>query len=216
MQGSISSSFLWRSTVLCVLVTGSSLEYGNLTGCVNEDRIPARQGVFAAFKTSERLVGESLFSLNGSTLLWARPFSLYGPGQRPDALVPSAFRSLRKGKKPDIQTPDALKDFTHVDDVARGLAALTTSAAPAGVYNLGSGRLTRIRDLVNLIARLLGRPEVFTLVDQVDAEVNAPTNQAGEGFWANIERIRQHTGWVPLLSLEEGIRKTLASWIEES
>jgi nucleoside-diphosphate-sugar epimerase len=193
-----------------ILVTGSCAEYGNLKGCLTEDRVPSAQGIFAKFKTSQRLVGESLFAPRGISFLWARPFFVYGPGQRAAALIPSVFQSLRAGKSLNVRTPNARHDFIHVEDVARGLVALITTECPPGVYNLGSGQITRVRDLINLMARQLKRPEVYLSPDLVDIESARATTPYGDGFWADIERMQRLTGWRALLSLEEGIRKTVA------
>ncbi len=184
-----------------LVVTGTCFEYGDLSGCLAEDRHPQTQGLFAAFKAAQRLVATSLFAGSATTLIWARPFYVYGPGQRPASLIPSCYRSLQEGRKPEVKTPDLLNDFIHVEDVAAGLAVLATSPAAAGIYNLGSGQPTRIRDVVNLLARCLGRPPVFE-----------PSVAAGAGFWADMTRMVQQTGWRPQLSLEEGIRRTVDVW----
>ena len=170
-----------------------ALEYGNLTGCLSEDRHPQTQGLFAAFKASQRLVATSLLARSATTLIWARPFFVYGPGQRPTSLVPSCYRTLCEGRKPDIKSPDVLNDFIHVDDVASGMAALATSAAPGGDFNLGSGEPARIRDVANLVARLMGLPAVFE-----------PSAAPGVGFWADMTRMRTLTAWRPKIFLGRG------------
>ncbi|HYV37358.1 MAG TPA: NAD(P)-dependent oxidoreductase [Gemmataceae bacterium] len=196
-----------------LVITGTCFEYSKLTGCVTEDRIGMAPSVFPAFKTAQRIVGESLFSQSSTTFLWARPFFVYGPGQRKTSLIPSVIQSFMRGVPPEIQTPRALQDFIHVDDVASGLAKLATSEAPAGIYNLGSGRATRVADIVNLIARLLHRPEVYPH----DPTLFPSGKENGEGgFWASTERMQKQTGWRPLVSLEEGIRKTLTTLRDQS
>jgi nucleoside-diphosphate-sugar epimerase len=157
--------------------------------------------LFAAFKASQRLVAASLLAGPATTLVWARPFFVYGPGQRPTSLIPSCHRALSEGRKPEIKSPDVLNDFIHVEDVASGLAALAVCEAPAGSYNLGSGTPTRVRDVVNLLARTMGLPEVF-----------GPATAPGVGFWADLTRIEKHTDWRPRFSLEAGIRQTLDVW----
>ena len=184
-----------------IVVAGTCFEYGNLTGCLAEDRHPQTQGLFAAFKASQRLVATSLLAGSATTLLWARPFFVYGPGQRPTSLIPACYRALCEGRKPDIRSPDVINDFIHVDDVAAGMAELATSAAPGGDYNLGSGEPARIRDIANLVARLMGLPAVFE-----------PSAAPGVGFWADLTRMRTLTAWRPRLSLEEGVRRTLEAW----
>jgi len=182
-----------------VIVTGTCFEYGTLTGCLTENQVPATQGLFASFKTAQRVIAQSLFAKSATTFIWTRPFFVYGPGQRATSLIPAVVRSLLSDSKPDIRTPNAIQDFVHVDDVASGLARLATTDAHAGIYNLGSGQGTQVRELANLVARRLGRPSVY-----------AATIDPGEGFWANMDHMRTTTGWEPAISLEEGVAKTIA------
>lgn len=180
-----------------VVVAGTCWEYGSLTGCVNEDQIPDTLGLFAAFKTAQRLAFESLLASTGAELLWARPFFIYGPGQRTTSLIPSVFRALEAGRVPQIQNPDAINDFVFVEDVARGLVTLATGSVSPGTYNLASGQPSRVRDVVNLIARLMNSHEIYP-----------PETQAGSGFWADLTRTKRECGWQPRITLEEGIRRT--------
>ena len=184
-----------------VVVTGTCFEYGNLTGQVTEDQFPLTLKDYPAFKTAQRRIGSALFAEAGVPFLWARPFFVYGAGQRATSLIPSTFAALTEGRLLDIRTPDTVNDFVHVDDVASALARLATRGGPAGVYNIGTGRATRVRDVVNGVARLLNRPEVFP-----------PSNSPGQGYWADLSRIRQQIGWEPAVALDDGIRQTLAAW----
>jgi dTDP-6-deoxy-L-talose 4-dehydrogenase (NAD+) len=203
-----------------VVVSGTCFEYGNLTGPVAEHMQPTKQGLFAAFKSAQRLVATSVLADSATALLWARPFFVYGPGQRATSLIPSAIAALAAGGKPDIRSPDAVNDFVYVDDVARGLAALATSAAPCGTYNLGSATPTRVRDVVNLVARGLNLSDVYpssTGVSRMIPSSAGPENHrrdacATNGFWADLTDTLQSTHWRPQVSLEEGIRLTLAAW----
>lgn len=183
------------------VVTGTCFEYGTLTGCLKETDIPATANLFPTFKTALLLAGKSLFDGDGTSLIWTRPFFVYGSKQRSTSLLPSAFRALKAGETPAIQTPNVINDFVHVDDVAAGIAHLATGSAPSGVYNLGSGVGTRVRDAVNALARVLGVADAF-----------APSDEVGQGFWANMQQMEEVAGWRPQLSLEVGIRRTVEGW----
>src|SRR5262249_44902564 len=121
-----------------VTVTGTCFEYGTLTGQLAEDAQPAKQGLFAAFKGAQRLVARSLYADSGLALIWARPFFVYGPGQRATSLIPSCIAALAAGRKPEIKSPDVVNDFIYVDDVAEGLAALTIGNATTSTHELGA------------------------------------------------------------------------------
>ena len=184
-----------------VIATGSCWEYGDLSGALREDQLPGRQGVFGAFKSAQQMIGQSLLSDAGIRLIWTRPFFIYGPGQRAGSLIPSCISAFAHGRTPEIRSPDAVQDFIHVEDVARALAALVTAPSADGIYNLGSGQPRRVRDMVNVVARLMNQ-----------LAFDPPRTDAPAGMWADISRIRNDTGWEPQLSLEKGIGKTLEQW----
>ena len=187
-----------------VVAAGTCFEYGKLTGCLREEQVGDRLGLFASFKSAQRVVGESLLADGATRLIWARPFFVFGRGQRPTSLIPSCIAALAAGKQPNIKNPNVVNDFVHVEDVAHGLAALATAENVHGIYNLGTGVGTRVRDVANMLAKIMGRQDVFPASEDV-----------GEGFWADMWRIRTDCGWKPRVSLEEGIRKTLAAWSAE-
>ena len=190
---------LCQSNVSKIIVTGTCAEYGNLTGCVAENQRPSDTGHFAAFKEAQRAIGDAVLGSRGKSFIWARPFYVYGPGQRGSSLIPSIVMDLRDRKPLTIRTPDVVNDFIHVADVARGLATLIDSDVPSGVYNVGTGRPTPVRNVVDLIARVTNK-----------AAYLPPQTFPRHGFWADTEKMHTLTGWMPQISLEEGVRQTVA------
>jgi UDP-glucose 4-epimerase len=90
----------------------------------------------------------------GLATLTARPFSVYGPGQRKLA-VHDLLRRLLDGEDPlrVAGSPDVSRDFVWVGDAAGALVQLALAAPAQGeAYNVASGRETTLRELVaNLI-----------------------------------------------------------------
>ncbi len=177
-----------------VVGVGSCFEYGDLQGCVKEDDSPANLSYFAATKTALRLYGERRF---GDRFVWVRPFYVYGPGQRKDALIPSAYAAMRAGEERTLDRPGMLCDFVHVDDVAACIAGLVTFDVPGGVYNLGTGVPWTVKNAV----------------DFVGVKTKSTDKARAGGFWADMEKtVKALHGWWPGITLEEGIRRTIAAW----
>lgn len=189
------------------VAVGSCFEYGDLTGCVSEDMEPKNLSLFASTKRALRLYGERLFRQRGKDFLWVRPFHVYGPGQRKDSLIPSAYKALKAGETLTLRDPDKIHDFVHVDDVASGIAQLAVGQAPAGVYNLGAGDARPPHNAVNHLAFRSGRLGPFP---------GSEPYRLDTGFWADMTKTIQATnGWWPRYDLEEGIRQTVAAWENE-
>jgi nucleoside-diphosphate-sugar epimerase len=176
-----------------VVGMGSCWEYGDVVGPVSEHTAPGRQGLFAAFKSATYTVGRPLLAEGGIALAWLRPFFIYGPGQRATSLIPACIAEVAAGRPPAVRTPEAINDFIHVDDVATATAAVVEAEHAEGIYNVGSGRPTRVGDVANLVCGLLGRPAAF------------PAGAGGKGFWADTGRIVGDTGWSARVTLEEGV-----------
>ena len=91
-----------------------------------------------------------------------------------------------------------------MEDVARAVLAVATTPTAAGVFNLGSGRASRVRDVVERI-RDLAAPGM----DLVFGEIPFRPDQVMH-MEADVSRLRAATGWHPHISLEEGLEGTVA------
>lgn len=150
-----------------------------------------------------------LHGLEGVVL---RPANAYGPGQDPgrgqSALT--VFTHLAARGEPITIWGDgsAVRDYLHVADLVEGVAAVlrlppTKGEAPP-VFNLGTGRGTSLRELVEIIGEALGRrPAVrFTTGRPLDVPANV----------LDSTRLREATGWTPRIAVAAGVREMLAAW----
>src|SRR5439155_12693566 len=84
-----------------------------------------------------------------------RFFTVYGPRQRPEMAITLFTRACLAGEAVPLFGDGSMRrDFTHVDDIVRGvLAAADQTRAGYRVYNLGSGAPVRLDALVDAVAR---------------------------------------------------------------
>lgn len=190
------------SGVRRMIVAGSCWEYGGgASGAVREDDPVQMPGVFAATKRALMTILETVARESRFEYRWARIFFVYGPGQRPQSLLPQVRAAYRAGKAPDLREPSTLQDFVHVDDVAEGLVTLASAEGPSGVFNIGSGQPAAVGEVANLAAEYYGKPH--------PCETAIP-GVPGRGFWADTTRMHALTGWRAGIRLQDGIKKTLA------
>jgi nucleoside-diphosphate-sugar epimerase len=137
----------------------------------------------------------------------ARLFFPYGPGEDPRRLVPSVARAVLAGREAPISGGTQVRDFVHASDVGAALAGLVAGEV-AGPVNVGSGEGTAVREVARLVAAAAGREELL--------DVGALTDRPGEPdkLVADVSRLAAETGWRPEVTLEEGIRRTVAWWRE--
>ena len=109
----------------------------------------------------------------------------------------------------DYDTPDGtcLRDYIHVTDLAdahiRAMDGLR-EGRPSATYNLGNGRPTSVREIVDAVARVTG------------TEVPLTIGQRREGdpaiLFASSERIRRELGWTPRYEDVDTIVRTAWAW----
>jgi UDP-glucuronate 4-epimerase len=138
-----------------------------------------------------------------------RFFTVYGPWQRPEMAISSFVRKVLAGEPITIFGDGSMRrDFTHVDDIVRGVLA-AVDGAPAGVrpYNLGSGAPVTLAALVAAIGRATGKAPKVERAPVPLGDVDAT--------FADISRARTELGWRPRVGLDAGL-ETVVDWIRTS
>lgn len=172
-----------------VIGVGSCSEY--------EKDAPSHHRAFVIAKQTLKALGPELVGRK-SVFIWAVPFFVYGAGKKQGSLIPSLLTQARKGKTPMPKNPNAWHDFIYVDDVARAIALLAQKKVPGGIYDIGTGKLTRTGEIATLVARIYGLPPLkLSRVRRVGLRAHA--------------RALRTIGWKPLVGVREGINKTIAS-----
>jgi nucleoside-diphosphate-sugar epimerase len=140
----------------------------------------------------------------GLSLVWARPFFVYGPGEPEGRLVGDLVTGLRAGRAVDCTDGLQRRDFLYSGDLGQALAALLAADA-TGPVNVGSGRAIPVRDLIGEIARQVGRPGLVRLGARPRPADDPPE------ICADVARLTCATGFRPACSLAEGVAALLAA-----
>ncbi len=133
----------------------------------------------------------------------------YGPMHYPEKLIPLAITNILEGKKvPVYGKGDQIRDWLYVKDHCRALDMIVRKGKGGEVYCIGGGNQPTNREIVKKILTLLGKDE--SMIDCVK-------DRAGHDFRYEIDfsKISRELGWQPLVSLEEGLEKTV-SWYKEN
>lgn len=197
-----------RHAVDAVVHAGSSSEYGFKDHAPTEDEPLEPASDYATAKAAATLLSAEAARAQGLRVVTLRLYSTYGPYEDPDRLVPTLLSHAQRGELPPLVAPDTARDFVHVHDVCRAFA-LADGAPPGAVYNVGTGRQTTIREVVELVRDLFG----------IEAEPRWGTMDARSwdtSTWvSNPQRIDAEVGWRARIPLADGILAT-KEWLEAS
>jgi UDP-glucuronate 4-epimerase len=193
------------------LFASSSSVYGNATPLPAHEDAPAvvPESPYAASKRGAELVASALSRRTPSMRCTAlRFFTVYGPRQRPEMAITLFARAVLAGRPIRMFGDGSMRrDFTHVDDIVRGILA-AVERAPTGfrAYNLGSSAPVELRALVRAIGEAAG-------VEPVVERAPVPLGDV-EATCADVSRAREELGWEPRIGLREGLRSVL-TWVRE-
>lgn len=137
------------------------------------------------------------------------PTNLYGPGDNYDSnyshVLPALINKIHTAKKERSDcvyawgTGNAIREFLYIDDMANACVFLMNNYNDSGIINVGSGEEVSIRDLSNMISKIVGYSGIVKF-DQTKPD-GTPRKLV------DCSKIYE-LGWHHNISLNEGIRKT--------
>lgn len=201
-----------RRGVRRFVFASSSSVYGR--GTVPPFREDAALGAPASPYASSKRAAEALVAAfaarTGGRCAVLRLFSVYGPRQRPDLALCRFTRLLRDGQAvPLYGDGSSRRDYTHVSDVAAGVAAALSWTTGAGAacetFNIGTGDPVRLDYMVMEVAARLGVEPRWDRCSPHPADLPATC--------ASTEKARRVLGVRPVVSIDEGIADYVA-WYE--
>ena len=167
-----------------LILASTSSVYGELpVGPVSEEAQCGRPlSPYGASKCAAESLLHSYHHLHGIHAVVLRYFTVYGPAGRPDMSVFRFIRAINEGQPVTLYGDGTQRrDFTYVDDIARGTAA----ALNLGGYetiNLGRDKPVMLKDLIGKIENAVGRPASYST-----------TGSAQSGSCGNLGRQQSRT-----------------------
>ncbi|HUI10996.1 MAG TPA: GDP-mannose 4,6-dehydratase [Bacteroidota bacterium] len=199
-----------------VLLVSSGEVYGKLHSEPISEESPVRpENPYAASKASVDLIAQEYRRAFGVRVSVVRPFNHAGPRQGP-AFVSSdfgrQFALIAAGRMEPVISAGNLRsrrDFTDVRDVVRAYWAILTHPSPHAVFNLCSGRVVAIGELIDMYQEVSGIRVSVRTEEARRREEDAPF-VAG-----SYARLHEATGWRPEIPLSRTLADVFAYWREE-
>lgn len=158
-----------------------------------------------------KLMGERLAKYytreKGIEVVIGRPFNAYGPKDHFDEatshVIPAIMKRVLDGDDPVViwGSGNQSRVFVHAKDVAQGMMLIAEKAPPAQPINIGHDHEITIKELFNLICKVIGK------YPKAQFDISKPDGYPRRA--ADVTLLRKLTGFVPSISLEDGIREML-------
>jgi GDP-4-dehydro-6-deoxy-D-mannose reductase len=206
------------STRTRVLNVSSAHVYGTSdtgTKGFTEQAALCPESPYATSKAAAEMIAADYARSSGVDVLMARAFNHTGPGQSPIFVASDFAKQVAAIKlglaEPVIRTGNlnAKRDFSDVRDVVAGYLALLKRGRKGEVYNICSGSLYSVREVLEHLIAFSG-VEVRVEVDPAKVRKTEVLQLGG-----NCSKIKEHTGWAPTIPMEMTLKDLLEYWTSE-
>ncbi len=183
---------------------GSEAEYGPHHKKIDESAATLPQTNYAIAKLAAGLTAHKICKDHNMDFVWLRLFSSYGPGDRSGSLMSLLIKTLMDKKPMPLSGCEQVWDYVHVKDIARLITQIAKDPKEGGFFNLGGGHAQPIKNVILQIAELMD-PKA----DLRFGEIPYGKNQ-NMHLEADISKLKAVYGWEPQVSLEDGLKETIA------
>jgi len=196
-----------------VVFASSSSVYGDDT---HLPKIEGREGSPLSPYALSKQVGENycrIFSrIYGLSTVFLRYFNIFGPRQDPfsqyAAVIPNFITRMLKGEKPIIfGDGEQSRDFTYVSNVVEANILASKAQDVSGeAFNIAYGERTTVNSLAKTINEVLKK--------NINPVHDEPRPGDVKNSFAEISKARKMLKYEPLVSFNEGLKKTI-DWYQE-
>ena len=194
-----------------VMVSSGGTVYGPSRSTPLGERAPTTPvSPYGISKLSTELYTMMFHRNTGLPARIVRPANAYGESQRSgkgQGFIDEAVDAVLGGKEiPIYGERGTVRDYIHVGDVAAGIAAALERGQAGCVYNIGTGVGTSNLDILGILG-----PLAESEGKEIRHAVYAPRVFDVEANVLDATRLREASGWAPVIPIGEGIRRVWES-----
>ena len=189
---------------------------------IETEKADTQLTIYSATKKANEAMGHSYAHLWDLPTTMFRFFTVYGTWGRPDLAYFKFVAAILDGRPIDIYNHgDMYRDFTHVEDLVRGIRLLIdvppvrptsradiedgdslSPVAPYRIVNIGNGDKVRLMDFIEAIEKAVGQKAVKNFMPMQMGDVHAT--------WADNRLLQRLTNYRPQTDLKDGIAQFVA------
>jgi NAD dependent epimerase/dehydratase len=196
-----------------IVHTSTSEVYGTARFVpITEEHPLQGQSPYSASKIGADQIAMSFHRSFDTPVAIIRPFNTYGPRQSARAVIPTVITQIACGKRTiKLGALHPTRDFNYIKDTVSGFIQVMNSIKSIGnVINIGSNFEISIGDTVQLISDVMGEK---VTVESESVRLR-PEKSEVERLWADNTKAKELTGWEPMYSGREGLKRGLTETVE--
>ncbi len=168
--------------------------------------------IYAATKKSNELMAHSYSQLYKIPVTGLRFFTVYGPWGRPD-MSPILFANAIVSGEPIkvFNHGNMSRDFTYIDDIVDGVYKVFSTEPPFSdeegkppnrLFNIGNNSPVELKYFISVMENALGKVALKEMYPMQKGDVYKT--------YADIDALKDSTGYSPSISIEDGVKKFVA------
>ena len=180
-----------------VISVGSCWEYKKKIGSCKETDKTNYKTYFTEAKFNIRSFIEKECKNKNINFLWFRLFYIFGPYQREGSLIPFVIKKIIENKSLDKINLRNQNDFIYVNDCCEILYKSIKKNLPSGIYNIGSGKLTSVYEIVSIILKFFNKKKLNSL------------NNFNNSVYASTFKLKKYIKYKNKTNINNDIIKTI-------
>ncbi|EKE19171.1 MAG: hypothetical protein ACD_9C00112G0001 [uncultured bacterium] len=191
------------------VLTSSSSVYGNSSKVPFSESDPVDNPIspYAATKKATELLGYTYHHLYGLNVNVVRPFTVYGPGGRPDMFPFICTKLIDEGSEVKrFGDGSTRRDYTFIDDIVDGVISAIDNIFGYEIFNLGNSNTVELNYFISTVEKILGKK----------ANIKEYPMQPGDVLITNADltKSKKLLGYDPKTKIEEGMRRFIKWYLE--
>jgi nucleoside-diphosphate-sugar epimerase/transketolase N-terminal domain/subunit len=182
-----------------VIVFGSSSEYGRKSKPMAESDVLSPETMYEGTKAAATMISRSYSATYGIPVVVIRPFTVYGPREKPSKLI-----QLLLSRPAQLKLSEGVHDYVYIADfVAAVFRVVDTCSKPFDIVNVGTGIQTSNVDVVRCVESLTGH--------KFEIEPSPKKLYDSSSWVCDVSYARAEYGIVAGTSLRDGVIATIAA-----
>lgn len=174
---------------------------------------------YAASKAGSDHLVRAYFHTYGLPVLTTNCSNNYGPYQFPEKLIPLVVLNALEGKPlPVYGDGQNVRDWLFVGDHCSAIRTVLAQGRPGETYNIGGNSERANLDVVNTICTLLDEISPNAAIGDRRGLIQFVPDRPGHDrrYAIDASKIARELGWQPTVSFEEGLRKTVQWYLDNT